>query len=254
MENHWRKGVRKRWAEIGHIKNTAELELEVEFYKKMLQIFQAGPSFFMIFVPAAALMEYVSPEVESVLGYSAEEYNSKVFLDIIHPDDQPYFAEFEDKVVDFKLKLPAEKLMKYKSRYDYRMKRKDGKYIRMLHQSITIQTTEEGKILRNFVVFSDISHLKAGNKMSLSFIGLEGEPSYIDVETNHKYILNHNPLTLREQEVVQLLANGLSGREAAESLHISPATVATHRKNILAKTHTNSTLELVMKALEKGWV
>lgn len=254
MEDHWLNSIRKRWAEIGQNKTTADWELEVEFYKKMLKVFQAGPSFFMIFMPANAQIDYVSSEVESVLGYTPEEYDVQTFLRNIHPDDKPVFAEFEDKVVDFKMSLPLDKLMKYKSRYDYRMRCSDGTYKRVLQQSVSVQTTAEGKILRNFVVFSDISHLKTHNKLSLSFIGLEGEPSYIDVETNHKYILNHNPLTPREQEIVQLLAHGLSSRETAASLNISPATVATHRKNILAKTGTNSTLELVLKALKNGWV
>ena len=44
-----------------------------------------------------------------------------------------------------------------------------------------------------------------------------------------------NPLTPREHEIVLLIAQGLSNREIADELVISPATAARHVANILAK-------------------
>ena len=43
------------------------------------------------------------------------------------------------------------------------------------------------------------------------------------------------PLTRREHEIVLLIAQGLSNREIADELVISPATAARHVANILAK-------------------
>ena len=43
------------------------------------------------------------------------------------------------------------------------------------------------------------------------------------------------PLTPREHEIVRLIAQGLSNREIADELVISPATAARHVANILAK-------------------
>ena len=44
-----------------------------------------------------------------------------------------------------------------------------------------------------------------------------------------------SPLTRREHEIVVLIAQGLSNREIAGELVISPATAARHVANILAK-------------------
>ena len=44
-----------------------------------------------------------------------------------------------------------------------------------------------------------------------------------------------SPLTPREHEIVMLIAQGLSNREIADELVISPATAARHVANILAK-------------------
>jgi DNA-binding NarL/FixJ family response regulator len=44
-----------------------------------------------------------------------------------------------------------------------------------------------------------------------------------------------SPLTPREHEIVLLISQGLSNREIADELVISPATAARHVANILAK-------------------
>src|SRR3546814_10223167 len=62
----------------------------------------------------------------------------------IHPDDLPHFINFEATVTQFWKQLPPEKVMKYKSRYDYRIRKKDGTYIRIMQQIVTIQSDDEG--------------------------------------------------------------------------------------------------------------
>lgn len=61
-------------------------------------------------------------------------------------------------------------------------------------------------------------------------------------------------LSQRELEVVQLIAEGLTGREIADRLFLSHHTISTHRKNILKKLHVNSTSELVLYAIRFGIV
>lgn len=62
------------------------------------------------------------------------------------------------------------------------------------------------------------------------------------------------PLTLREREIVQLVAQGKIAKEIAHLLDLSTHTVYTHRKNIMRKLQLNSTSELVMYALNHGLV
>ena len=59
-------------------------------------------------------------------------------------------------------------------------------------------------------------------------------------------------LTQREQEVLMHLAEGESNAEIAESLVISPKTVARHRENIMRKLNLHSRVELVKYAIRKG--
>ena len=62
--------------------------------------------------------------------------------------------------------------------------------------------------------------------------------------------LKQSPLSKRETEILQLLANGMNYRSIANELFLSPHTVKTHIKNIYQKLHVNSRAEAIRKAIE----
>ncbi len=59
-------------------------------------------------------------------------------------------------------------------------------------------------------------------------------------------------LTEREREVLAHLADGATNNEIADTLHISPKTVARHRENIMRKLNLRNRTELVKYAIRKG--
>lgn len=59
-------------------------------------------------------------------------------------------------------------------------------------------------------------------------------------------------LTAREREVLQLLAEGKSNKEAAALLNLSLHTIETHRGNILQKLNLHGQAELILYAIRKG--
>jgi NarL family two-component system response regulator LiaR len=61
-----------------------------------------------------------------------------------------------------------------------------------------------------------------------------------------------DPLTEREVEVLQLVAQGISNQEIADRLVISEATVRTHIGNILNKLHLANRVQAALYALRKG--
>lgn len=60
--------------------------------------------------------------------------------------------------------------------------------------------------------------------------------------------------TKREQEVLQLICDGLNNREIAEELFISERTVVGHKSNLLAKTNCRSTISLLSYAIKNKLV
>ena len=57
----------------------------------------------------------------------------------------------------------------------------------------------------------------------------------------------------REMDVVQLLAEGLSNKQIAQRLSISPRTVNFHLDNVYSKLHVTSRTEAAVYALRHGW-
>lgn len=63
---------------------------------------------------------------------------------------------------------------------------------------------------------------------------------------------SYDLLTPREREILQLIAEGKSNKEAANMLHLSVYTVETHRANIMEKLKLKSVPELILYAVRKG--
>lgn len=59
-------------------------------------------------------------------------------------------------------------------------------------------------------------------------------------------------ITDREMEIIKLIAEGYSNKEIAEKLFLSPHTVTTHRKNIMAKLGVNNTAGVVLFAVREN--
>ncbi len=61
-------------------------------------------------------------------------------------------------------------------------------------------------------------------------------------------------LSTRELEILQLIVEGKSNKEAAAHLGLSANTVAVHRANIMETLHVHKTAELVVYAIRNGLV
>jgi len=64
----------------------------------------------------------------------------------------------------------------------------------------------------------------------------------------------YEKLTLREKEVLQLIAQGKSNKEIATLLNISVNTVAVHRARVMETLDLHRTAELVLFAVKKGLI
>lgn len=72
--------------------------------------------------------------------------------------------------------------------------------------------------------------------------------------TGHRRSIYEIPLTKREKEILQLIANGLSNQEIADKLYISLRTVETHRFNLTQKLDVKNAAGLVKEAIKRGLV
>lgn len=71
---------------------------------------------------------------------------------------------------------------------------------------------------------------------------------------NFKRRKSKNHLTLRQKEVLQLLAEGRSMKEVAFVLNVSPRTVAFHKYSMMEHLHIRSSAELIEYAMRSSLV
>ena len=63
-----------------------------------------------------------------------------------------------------------------------------------------------------------------------------------------------DPLTQREREVMQLIAEGKSNKEVAQQLDVSVKTVESHRRNLMVKLDIHETASIVRHAMKLGLI
>jgi len=247
--------AKKIWGTVAKtdIPSTKELELSLEIHKRLLSVFQAGRHYYMIFNISQMELEFISPEIKNVLGYEPDEINAMFFLEQIHPDDKSYFLNFENKLTEFFNLLSIDKRGSYKYQHDYRIKTKDNKYIRLLHQILPIEY-DENNYHRSLVLHTDITHIKGDGIPCFSIIGLDEEPSYYNIQDTEVFTKSYSLFTKREREILKLIVEGHNSKEIALKLCISHHTVNAHRKNILNKADAKTPLDLMGKVIREGWV
>lgn len=246
------KELKVIWKKIPTNLNIKNNSFSIEVYKDVIDIFQVGRYIYYVVDVRNSCFDMVATEVTEILGYSKEQITIPFYVGLIHPDDLPYFLNFEKRVEEFFAGCTEEDIFRYKVQYDFRLRKADGTYIKMLHQFVVIQHDPDN--VRTFAIDTDITNLKRENTPVLSFIGLEGLPSYYNVSVKNSYRKDKEIFTRREKEILRALAKGLNSQEIADYLSISKFTVDSHRKNMLKKTAAKTTNEVIRLAFDNGWI
>jgi len=232
---------------------------KVDFDNFAAAFFCPGPFYYYVIDSPTLTLDYISPSVEDIFGIRPDEFTFQTFMEIIHPDDHDFFLKCEDKVADFLTnKIAPDKVVKYKITYSLREKTKSNGYRLFLLQTVTLQTSPEGSLLKVFGLQTDISHITTQNNHKISLIGLLGEPSFLgmDVLSNGQDMAEvASPVfTPRELEIMKLVGEGYTTTAIAEMLFVSTETITTHRKNMLSKTGCKNSTQLLAHCIRNGLI
>jgi len=182
--------------------------------------------------------------IQRLLGYPSLEIDLKTITDAIHPDDIDTVYRLLKASVEMTIDLPHTK-DQHKNlliSLTYRMKKKNGDYIKVLRQSNVFHTSPEGKMLSNFSVLTDISFIDNSNRVDWKFEGHNFDDTKFKQIIYDKYQDFFSP---RELSIIELIYQKYTSRQIAERLYISKHTVDTHRKNILHKSNCKNAEELL---------
>ncbi len=117
---------------------------------------------------------------------------------------------------------------------------------KQITQQALTQTSSYENTFNDFVNFLNESNKK---ELSKEFSVLY-EQMLADQEIKMKIVKNKIKISKREKEVLKLICQGYKNKEIAEKLFISSRTVDNHRANLLRKTNTKNSAELVAFAIK----
>ena len=196
-----------------------------------------NPSYYFIFNCLTNEILYTSDSFYDILGYKKEDYTFLQIIDFLHPDDYNYVMQCEKKAIDFTLTLTEREQFRFLITYTYRSRISTGQYIRVRQSYHALEVNENGNMTRA-LVFHELMNINEERKSD--------DFKIFDRQTN-KYVQIDNKfnLTKRENEIYDLVREGLTSSEISNKLHLSKHTIDTHRKNILAKTNSRNFMTLV---------
>ncbi|MDB5261724.1 MAG: hypothetical protein JWQ14_1005 [Adhaeribacter sp.] len=246
----------QRYQESKSVAALADLAFLIKPNPLLEKIFIGADCAIAIFDASTTEYLYVSEKLKQLLGYQASAYQQGGFcytISKMHPEDTQGILEVLHKEIDHIVTLTPAQRLEHRSSYDYRIKKTNGTYIRVLQRNLILNLDEAGNMLHLLQIITDISHLKKDNSKILYIINKpESGLTYIYNLADQR-MLKDAFLSKREVEILKLLGKGYSSKEVAKELFISIHTVETHRRNMLEKTNIRDTSCLVHFAILAGF-
>ena len=164
------------------------------------------------------------------------------FTERMNREDLNLFFDTSIRSFEFLMAQPPEDRKMYKTCQDFRIRRADEQWVRILQQNIVLELGSAGNIWLVLII-NDLSPLRDRDIPSRRY--MEHLPTGKRVLFSEDDANAGSPISPRELEVLGLIARGYASRDIADFLGISIATVNNHRQHILEKLEVANTAEAV---------
>lgn len=203
---------------------------------------------------AGGSMEKIMPIKENELVKKSPE----VLFRNTHPDDIVQMFAFSNYWIQFYAALSPEKKAHVRATTYLRMLNLEKNYSWFMIQYVDTIIDREGKILYGLTLVTDISHVKKEGVAMMSILDTYKDNCQQFLCVDGKSLTNPEnklpKLSKREIEVLRYLAKGFSSKQIASELKIANKTIDNHRQNLLRKTNTKSSGELVAYGIGMGYI
>ncbi|MGM5470891.1 LuxR C-terminal-related transcriptional regulator [Flavobacteriaceae bacterium LMO-SS05] len=225
-----------------------------DFDDLISSIVNVGPFYFYIIDFYDMSLSHVSPSIYEIHGFDPNTVTFDDILKSIHPEDMEFVARAEAVNIDFLYnKIGEENVLNYKTNFSFRSKMKNGNYELLNHQAIILTVDESGRFGKSLNIHTCIEHLSKTNTNQISLIGINGFPSFMNIEISSN-IDDYITYTKREIEIIKCISEGKTNKIIAETLNISIGTVKKHRNNIYKKSGCKNSIELLNKSMLQGLI
>jgi DNA-binding CsgD family transcriptional regulator len=206
---------------------------------------------------------HVGESCSNIMGYTANylmETGLEHYLSNWHPDD--FFVI--NKIVfpsnlAFLKTIALDEYPEYIFSYNYRLKNPKGEYVILLQRFSYVAGDALGQLAGMIGVAFDITHYKSDTTIVQTIEkciptqdGILNELVYKKVHPVLSY--EDKSLSKKENEILKLIADGLSSKQIAGKMQLSVNTINNHRRNMLQKTGCKSSSELINYAMKHGLI
>jgi len=203
------------WEKSQQTTNHVTLLPQINFKEIVGSIISTGHFYYYVIDFFDMSLSNVSPSIIDMHGLDPRTATFDDILNTIHPEDIDFVARAEQTAIDFVYeKLGEEKILNYKVNYSFKSRMKDGKYALLNHQALILTVDENGKFGKSLNIHTRIDHLTKTNNNQISLIGLNGFPSFMNIEV-FKELNSPMEFSKRELEVLKLISEGYSNSEIA---------------------------------------
>ncbi len=198
----------------------------------------------------------MTDNIVDICGEKSETFLEDGLAKLIEVYQKDDFRVYNEQLFknnrDFLQSVPFHQHHKYIFSYNFRTKHKKGHFVTLYQRGFYITSQDTGLPLFSIGTIQDISLFKKDKMMYHSIEEINGTGTNILQQNIYLPDEEERLITPQERRVLQYIAEGKSSKQIAGLLFISESTVITHRKNILRKTSTLNTAELVAYAIKNN--
>lgn len=257
MDTEQQHPLQKIWHRYpGFLKHKSAVTAVPPIEQIVAELFSIGEFYFYNFDVNTGMLSRQHHNLVKMHGLAEPPRSLAEIIALTHPDDLQFVQEAEQMTVDKIAELGFEHIMNLKSGYCFRMRMASGAYEMIHHQSLPTLKSEEGQVLEAVNIHTNINHLSPKNNYTVTVSGFNGRHDVHRMQwpSASASMLSLPELSSREREVLNLLAKGCNSRAIGLQLHISPNTVRTHRRTLMAKMECHSSTALISKAMVLGLI
>ena len=199
---------------------------------------------------------FASYNFGELLGYDHDQMAAEgnAYFDArVHPDDFVGLLGMGIQMLEFSYETPTARRGDYKMANEYRVRGRDGRYVRIIEQHQLLESDPMGNVWLSMSII-DISprqDVDLGVKGTI-FNFRTGEAVALEQLVGEEQVADRSVLSDREREILALIQRGHLSKEISTMLCISIHTVNTHRQRILQKLAVDNSMEAVQLASRLG--
>lgn len=231
--------------------NRKPSELKFHTHTSILdELAHNNESAFLLFDRTSLKIQYFGKNMESIFGYPnhlLKKQNIQLLFEILSPhhiDFPIIISKWINEIYDILTEKKTTDRLKF-SYCGVQVSHKDGHTLSLLVQYLCIAKAPDGRSTNGIIIIDDASHLLKGNFYWARCSSLDSGECQSFFNSNKKFETTQDIISLREKEVLRLIAKGYSSKEIADQLFITQNTVERHRKNMIARTGAKDTTALV---------